>query len=119
MVSQLAVSQRALHTTIRLRAADAFVSATSENHLQVSDMVAPSRRVCCRCSPFAVGGHPRWRHGRGRIDRSARGRFGASVSSAIRQPACATSRCRYRHPKRQDDWPMRFRCWRTRCGAGG
>jgi len=50
-MSPLAVSQRALRTTIRLRAADAFVSATSENHLQVSDTVAPSRRACCRCSP--------------------------------------------------------------------
>lgn len=47
-------SQPALGTTIRLRAADAFVSATSENHLQISDMVAPSRGDRGRASASAI-----------------------------------------------------------------
>lgn len=39
----IGASQPALGTTIRVRVADALMSAMSEKHPQVSDMLAPSR----------------------------------------------------------------------------
>mgnify|MGYP000878535511 CR=1 FL=1 len=41
LVSPLVANQRAPRMTIRSRVADALVSAMSEKHLQVSDMLVP------------------------------------------------------------------------------
>lgn len=55
IVAPLGANQGAHHMTIRSRNA-AVESGMSGNHLQVSDMLAPSRRVCCWCSPAGFVG---------------------------------------------------------------